>query len=226
MESRGNTFLREIRDAIANADRILLIVGPRVKHSPYVEMEWRHALREGTVVTALLRSGDYGDVPEALRLLHCEDVRPSIPEEDALAKIRRLVSTPVPVLGPLVGVPRLATPYLERSDRLDHLRSRVLIDSYEPIDLRPDQRITSLTGMGGAGKSVLATALAQAPDVRRSFQGGIYWIAVGRDTPALQALTRVGLAFGDDTIDYYTGVTEPVKSQRSILTTSTQLKKP
>ena len=55
MESRGLSFLREIRDAITAAARVLLIVGPRVKHSPYVEMEWRHALREGVVVTPLLR---------------------------------------------------------------------------------------------------------------------------------------------------------------------------
>lgn len=46
MESRGLTFLQEIRDAIASANRVLLIVGPRAKHKPYVEVEWRHALRE------------------------------------------------------------------------------------------------------------------------------------------------------------------------------------
>lgn len=208
MESRGHTFLREIRDAIAAAKRVLLIVGPQVVHSPYVEMEWRHALREGVVVTPLLRLGDYEDVPEALQLLHCEDVRSSIPETEALENVRRIVSTPVPSLGPLVGVPRLPSPYLERPDQLDRLRSRVLIDSYKPIDLQPDQRITSLTGMGGLGKSVLAAALAQAPDVRRSFGGGIYWINIGRDTSTLRTLTRVGLAVGDKNVDRYTGVTE------------------
>lgn len=208
MESRGHTFLREIRDAITAAGRVLLIVGPNVKDSPYVEMEWRHALREGVVVTPLLRLGDYEDVPAALRLLHCEDVRATAPEAEAIERARRIVSTPVPALGPLVGLPRLPTPYLERPDRLDHLRSRVLIDSYRPIDLQPDQRITSLTGMGGVGKSVLATALAQAPDVRRSFQDGIHWIAVGRDTDTLRTLTRIGLVVGDDALDRYTGVPE------------------
>jgi WD40 repeat protein len=208
MESRGQTFLREIRDAIAAAGRVLLVVGPEVKDSPYVEMEWRHALRLGVVVTPLLRLGDYEDVPAALGLLHCEDVRASVPEAVALERVRRIVSTPVPALGPLVGPPRLPTPYLERPDRLDYLRSRVLIDSYRPIDLQPDQRITSLTGMGGVGKSVLAAALAQAPDVRRSFQDGIYWIAVGRDTGTLRTLTRIGLAVGDDALDRYTGVPE------------------
>jgi WD40 repeat protein len=208
MESRGRPFLQEIRDAIAAAERVLLIVGPQVRHSPYVEVEWRQALREGVVVTPLLRLGEYEDVPEAVRPLHCEDVRPSIPETEAFEKVRRIVSTPVPPLGPLVGVPRLPAPYLERPDQLDHLRSRVLIDSYWPIDLQPDQRITSITGMGGVGKSVLAAALAQVPDVRRSFQDGIYWIAVGRNANTLRTLTRAGLAVGDDFVDRYTGVTD------------------
>jgi hypothetical protein len=91
MESRGRTFLQEIRDAIASANRVLLIVGPRAKHKPYVEVEWRHALREGVVVTPLLRLGDYSDVPEALRSLHCEDVRETVPEAHALERIRSIV---------------------------------------------------------------------------------------------------------------------------------------
>lgn len=208
MESRGLTFLQEIRDAIAAADRLILIVGPEVRRSRYVEMEWRHALREGTVGTPLLRSGDYEDVPEALRSLHCEDVRPAVPETEALEKVRRIVSTPVPPLGPLEGVPRLPTPYIERPDLLDRLRSRVLIDAYEPIDLEADQRITALTGMGGIGKSVLAAALAHAPEVQRSFQDGIYWITVGRDADTLRTLTLAGRAIGDDAVDRYTGIDE------------------
>jgi hypothetical protein len=208
MESRGQTFLREIRDAINASDRILLIVGPNVRRSRYVEAEWRHALREGVVVTPVLRVGDYENVPEALRSLHCEDVRPSIPESEALEKVRRIVSTPIPPLGALVGVPRLPTPYRERPEQLDQLRLRVLIDAYQPIELQPDQRITSLTGMGGVGKSVLAAALAQAPEVRRSFQDGVYWITIGRDTSTLSTLVLAGLAIGDDATDQYTGIAE------------------
>lgn len=207
MESRGLSFLREIRDAISSVERVLLIVGPRVRHKPYVEVEWRQALREGVVVTPLLRLGDYGDVPDALKALHCEDVRPTVAEEAALARVRRIAATPVPSLGPVIGVPRLPTPYLERPHALDHLRGRVLIDAYAPIDLQPDQRITCLTGMGGVGKSVIAAALAQAPDVRRSFPDGLYWIAVGRDADTLRTLTRVGLAVGDD-VNRYTGIAE------------------
>lgn len=208
MESRGLTFLQEIRDAISSVERLLLIVGPRARHKPYVEVEWRHALREGVIVTPLLRLGEYDDVPEALRSLHCEDVRTTVPQARAFERIRNIIAAPVPRLGPLVGVPRLPTPYLERPGRLDALRARVLIDAYEPVDLQPDQRITSITGMGGVGKTVLAAALAQTPEVRRSFADGVFWIAVGRDVGTLRALTRTGIAVGDEGIQGYAGVAE------------------
>lgn len=208
MESRGLTFLKEIRNAIASVERLLLIVGPRARHKRYVEVEWRHALREGVVVTPLLRLGDYDDVPEALRSLHCEDVREAVPQARAFERISNIIAVRVPPLGPLVGVPRLPTPYLERAGRLDALRGRVLIDAYKPIDLEPDQRITSITGMGGVGKSVLAASLAQAPEVRRSFADGVFWIPVGRDVDTLRTLTRTGVAIGDDAVQSYTGVAE------------------
>jgi WD40 repeat protein len=202
MESRGRTFLAEIRAAIESAERLVLVVGTKTKERPYVEVEWRHALRNGVVVTPILRLGDYSDVPEALTALHCEDVREHVPEAQAMAEVRRILDKPVPPLGPLLGVPRLPSPYVARPDTLDRLLSRVLIDSYQPIDMEADQRITALTGMGGVGKSVLATALAQTAEVRRSFQGGVVWTTVGKNPDLLRILTRIGRAVGDDVSNY------------------------
>jgi WD40 repeat protein len=202
MESRGQTFLTEIRTAIESAERVLLVVGPAVKDRPYVEVEWRHALRHGVVVTPVLRLGEYSDVPTAVAALHCEDVREHVPEAQAFERVRRIVDRPVLPLGALVGVPRLPSPYVVRSDLLDRLLSRVLIDAYEPIDLEADQRISALTGMGGVGKSVLATALAQTAEVRRSFQGGVVWIPVGQHPDIVRVLARVGIAVGDDVTGY------------------------
>jgi hypothetical protein len=48
MESRGRTFLQEIRDAIASADRLILVIGPRAVQSDYVRAEWQFAI-EGCV---------------------------------------------------------------------------------------------------------------------------------------------------------------------------------
>ncbi|CAM9231963.1 unnamed protein product, partial [Sphacelaria rigidula] len=38
----------------------------------------------------------------------------------------------------------------------------------------------ALFGMGGAGKTMLASAVVRNPDVLKHFQGGVYWLSVGR----------------------------------------------
>src|SRR5262249_28611421 len=44
----------------------------------------------------------------------------------------------------------------------------------------PHKTALALRGMGGAGKSVLATAVAGDERVRRHFTGGIFWVTVGQ----------------------------------------------
>src|SRR6478672_10017658 len=44
MPSRGLTFLQEIRDAVAVAERLVLVVGPAALRSEYVRAEWQYAL--------------------------------------------------------------------------------------------------------------------------------------------------------------------------------------
>ncbi|CAM9587498.1 unnamed protein product, partial [Ectocarpus fasciculatus] len=53
----------------------------------------------------------------------------------------------------------------------------------------------TVVGMGGAGKSVLASAVVRKPSVREHFRGGIFWVRVGRGAknsllPLLQPLAR------------------------------------
>ena len=43
MQSRGRTFLQEIRDAISECESLLAIVSPKALQSAYVESEWQHA---------------------------------------------------------------------------------------------------------------------------------------------------------------------------------------
>ncbi|CAM9432773.1 unnamed protein product [Ectocarpus sp. 12 AP-2014] len=52
-----------------------------------------------------------------------------------------------------------------------------------------------VVGMGGGGKSVLASAVVRKPSVRAHSRGGIFWVRVGRGAknsllPLLQGLTR------------------------------------
>ncbi len=45
LDSRGLTFLQEIRDAIEGADRLIAVIGQNAVKSEYVKVEWEHALR-------------------------------------------------------------------------------------------------------------------------------------------------------------------------------------
>jgi len=43
MQSRGLTFLQELRDAIEGSDRLIAVIGPNAVKSDYVRAEWEHA---------------------------------------------------------------------------------------------------------------------------------------------------------------------------------------
>ncbi|CAN0382120.1 unnamed protein product [Ectocarpus sp. 8 AP-2014] len=49
-------------------------------------------------------------------------------------------------------------------------------------------------GMGGGGKSVLASAVVRKPSVREHFRGGIFWVRVGRGTKSSLLALLQGLA--------------------------------
>lgn len=57
MPSRALQFLQEIRDAIEESDRLILVVGLHALESTYVRAEWEYALSICRVVTPILRSG-------------------------------------------------------------------------------------------------------------------------------------------------------------------------
>jgi len=105
MESRGRTFLQELRDAIYDAERVLVVITPAALVSEYVRVEWEHALLYSRAVLPLLRLGTDADVPAAYRLLHRVDCRDPRDTKEAFDEILRLVRTPVDPLGPLHGVP-------------------------------------------------------------------------------------------------------------------------
>src|SRR5438105_15220293 len=104
MPSRGLTFLQEIRDAIDERERLVLVVGPKALTSDYVTGEWRHALTLGKAITAVLRQRDRGDLPAELRLLDSRNFRDDARYPVELAALERQLSEPVPPIGKLVGV--------------------------------------------------------------------------------------------------------------------------
>ena len=202
MPSRALTFLQEIRDAIAASDRLLLVVGPKAVASDYVAAEWRCALELCIAVTPVLRLGDYNLMPAELSVHHCPDARPERPYADALAELVRVLADPVPPLGALHDVPSLPAHFLPRDADLAFLRETLLADVQRPTVITSAKQTTSLQGMGGVGKSVMAAAFARTCEARRAFGDGVVWVTLGQQPDVLRAITRLAAALGDDTREY------------------------
>jgi tetratricopeptide (TPR) repeat protein len=96
--------------------------------------------------------------------------------EAAAASTGRPVGVPPPPLPP--------HPIFGRDQAIAELRARLL--SGEGV------AITALHGLPGVGKTTLATALAHDDAVRRHFQGGVYWAALGPQGDVDSALNRWG----------------------------------
>ena len=68
------------------------------------------------------------------------------------------------------NIPSLPPKYLERTKELNKVKEMIVNRSY-PV---------GLLGMGGIGKSVLATAIAYDDDVQKAFSDGVIWLSFGR----------------------------------------------
>lgn len=197
MESRGRTFLQEIRDAIAGSERFLLVVGPAAVTSDYVTAEWRTALEYCRAVVPVLRFGDYDLLPAELAAFHGVDFRASRSGEEALQELLRILATPVPEPGTLHGVEQLPTRYIQRTADLATLSDLVLADVNRPTVVVSAEKTAGVAGMGGIGKSVLAAAFCRSCETRRAFVDGIVWLKFREDPDVLGHLTLVGRCIGN-----------------------------
>ncbi|GAB4523368.1 MAG: hypothetical protein OHK0046_36970 [Anaerolineae bacterium] len=202
MPNRGLTFLKEIEKAINESDRLVLVVGPKCIESEYVQAEWQHALRTCTPVIPLLRLGEYQSIPTELSQYHAPDFRNDASYATSLSELQRLLRQPVQPLAHLYGVPALPTWYINRTQEIEagieYIRSYLA----NPQKISVTQQIVTLHGMGGAGKSTLAAALAQDCRTRRTYSDGIFWLNIGKNPNIALRMNSIGAAFGDQVDDY------------------------
>jgi WD40 repeat protein len=112
-------------------------------------------------------------------------------------------------MGKLIGVPSLPPHFLGREDRLRALRDAVTADLSRPIVVTGASARAGVHGMGGIGKSVLATALARDSQVRRAFPDGVVWLTFGRQPDVMQLQRDLARAIG------YEGYFENVSQGRN-----------
>jgi WD40 repeat protein len=222
MPNRDLTFLQEIRDAVEASDRLIAVVGPQALRSAYVLAEWEHARVFAKDVVAVPRLAGYEQVPAGLAKYYGPDFQRDDQYPRALDQLDRLLREPTVPLGALrTAVPALPAYFLLRVEELEALHQLVLADIERPLALPPARRITSVVGMAGAGKSVIAAAFARAVATRRAFtKDGVVWLAVGREPAAAQLARLLGAAFdvdlGDEPAVAY-GRLPRVLADRSVL---------
>jgi len=193
MPSRALTFLHEVRDAIHNAERVVVVLGPHALGSDYVRAEWQHALAEAKVVVPILRLGTYLDLPAELGSLHCPNCTAARPEMESFAEIERILTDPVPPLGLIRGeLPDLPAHFQPRPSDITAIAHEVFRDLESPDTMTGPERIVLIHGMGGVGKSVLAAVFGRSTSTRRTFPDGVVWLAANPETRPLDLLRRFG----------------------------------
>lgn len=202
MSNRGKTFLQEIRDAIDWSDRLILIAGPGAFTSDYVRDEWQYAYATYKGINIVLRLGDYSDFPEQLSGFDAPDFRDNDDYDERLVTLRRQLSEPLAPVGAFHNVPALPPHFLNRPEALDTLRDLVIADVDKPTLISAENAITAVEGMGGIGKSALATAFAHDRKVRFAFPDGIMWLTAGRSANLYELYRTIGIALGDDQGNY------------------------
>jgi WD40 repeat protein len=103
------------------------------------------------------------------------------------------------LLGQLIGdVPNLPPHFLPREEQLKPLKHKVLAHTNQAVAITEKNHHLGLLGMGGIGKTVLATALALDEEVRRAFPDGVIWITFGQTPQILTWQSYIAQELGDN----------------------------
>jgi hypothetical protein len=92
---------------------------------------------------------------------------------------------------PTALLPPLPSRYVPRAELLEEARGMLLA----PLSRR--SAIVGLIGMGGAGKSTLARALAHDEKIQQEFPDGVAWVDVGTNPDLTACLEKIAALFGD-----------------------------
>ena len=77
------------------------------------------------------------------------------------------------------NIPPLPPGYLPIKRDIDLIKKYFLSQNQQAVGIT-SFRTVGLQGMGGVGKTILASAVARVPEVRKKFTDGIYWITLGQ----------------------------------------------
>ncbi|BAY15071.1 WD repeat protein [Anabaenopsis circularis NIES-21] len=87
--------------------------------------------------------------------------------------------------------------FLLRPEQLTPLKHKVLSLTKQPVGITGKSRRVGVQGMGGIGKTVLATALARDEEVRKAFPDGVFWVTFGQTPQILTWQSYLASALGN-----------------------------
>ena len=200
----GENFVLRMQQAATEADMTIAVLSEAYLKAEYTQPEWAAAfLRDPQgkarrlipvrvakcQPTGLLASIIYVDLVS----LSEQDAQRALvdglkPTGRPVGPIRfpgqpigpNVLTTPFPPdLARLHSVPELPPHYLARTEDLSGLKQKLLAGDGN-MGITGTSSAVGVQGMGGIGKTVLATALAHDSEVRKSFPEGIFWLTVGQ----------------------------------------------
>jgi WD40 repeat protein len=194
----GASWSKEIEAALTACDVLVAVLTPASYTSEICRAEQISALDEGKPVIPVLAVAGT-PLPFYLKSRNWR----RFPEQQAelLSDIAAAPAAEAPTARPLRydTVPNLPQNYLIREQPLAGLRDLVFTEG-----AGANIAVTAVAGMGGIGKTVLATALCRDLVVQRAFPDGIAWITIGRewDGDFVTRMREVARALGDDLTAY------------------------
>lgn len=217
----GASWSLEIERAIDTSDYALALLSKGSFESEICRAEQMRALRKNkNIIPVMVHSG--AERPLYLESLNYRDFsnNSSYPQNLQLL-ISDLEKIPVPLSQPIftqTNADPLPPDYIERPALLDTMRNAVLNDN-------SDRRIAlaALHGLGGIGKSVLASALCHDEVVQDAFPDGVIWLKIGqKPATLLPHMREVVRLLGGDT-SQCTSETEAQSQLRLLLPTRSVL---
>ncbi len=94
-------------------------------------------------------------------------------------------------------LPDLPTHHLPREEEVARVKQALLGTGSQAVAITAPQKAAqpkaalAVRGMGGAGKSVLANAIARDLDVRNHFRDGLFWITVGQEGAGTESKAKL-----------------------------------
>lgn len=187
----GVNWWNQITEALEVVQFMVLIATPAAMQSAIVTKEWRYARQKGVCVYPVRvpdQPIDVGSLPSWMKSLHFYTLEKEW--DNFLIHLQSNCHAENLPFMPL----DLPSHHIIREREFAILKAKI-IDIAQRLPLATP---IALKGVGGFGKTTLATALCHDEDMQELFSDGILWVTLGETPDVLGALIKLYAAFTED----------------------------